>query len=179
MTSVMGKQMNLRDEILKEHSKKQTMKIVKYIGTDQKRFDELLRLFLADEYRVTQRAAWALSYCAIEHPELIQKHLKKIILNLEKPVHVAVKRNTLRFIQFVQIPRTLQGRAAEICFRFLNDLKEPIAIRVFAMSVLANICQVHPELSNELRLSIEAQLPYGSAGVHSRAKKVLKSLKAK
>ncbi len=37
--------MNLRSEILKEHSKKQTDKIVRYIGTDQKKFDELVELF--------------------------------------------------------------------------------------------------------------------------------------
>ena len=61
--------MNLRDEILKEHSKPQCNKIVQWVGDSQKRFDGLFNLFLNDEYRVTQRAAWPLSYCVIAHPE--------------------------------------------------------------------------------------------------------------
>ena len=38
--------MNLKEEILKEHSKKQCDAIVKYIGNDKKRFAELMKLFL-------------------------------------------------------------------------------------------------------------------------------------
>ncbi|MEJ7671786.1 MAG: hypothetical protein WKF59_03550 [Chitinophagaceae bacterium] len=49
--------MNLRDEILKEHSKAQCNKIVQWVGDSQKRFEELFHLFLTDEYRVVQRAA--------------------------------------------------------------------------------------------------------------------------
>jgi hypothetical protein len=49
--------MNLRQEILREHSKKQADKIVKWVGASQDRFDELVRLFLNSEYRVVQRAA--------------------------------------------------------------------------------------------------------------------------
>ena len=167
--------MNLRETILKEHSKKQTTKIVRWISGDQEKFDELVELFLKSEYRVTQRAAWPLSNCVIDHPELVKKHLKKLLLNLKKPgLHNAVTRNTLRLLQDIEIPVSLQGMAAEICFDLFNDQKQPIAIHVFSMSVLGNICNNHPELSNELRLSIEARLPYGSAGFLSRAKKVLK-----
>jgi hypothetical protein len=36
--------MNLREEIVKEHSKAQKDKIVKWIGHDQKRFDQLFGL---------------------------------------------------------------------------------------------------------------------------------------
>ena len=169
--------MNLRDEILREHSKKQTEKIIRWVGTDRKKFDRLVALFLKGEYRVTQRAGWPLSYIAIAHPHLITKHLRKLVLNLEQPgLHNAVIRNTLRLLQFVKIPGRLQGLAAETCFRFLNDKKQPVAIHVFSMSVLGNLCREHPELRNELKLSIEAQLPYGTAGFRARARMVLKQI---
>ena len=61
--------MKLREEILKEHSKAQCTKIVKWVGSNQQRFDELFDLFLNDEYRVVQRAAWPVSYPEIK-PEL-------------------------------------------------------------------------------------------------------------
>jgi len=77
--------MNLREEILQEHSKAQCNKIVNWIGDSQKRFDELFGLFLNDEYRVTQRAAWPLSYSVAAHPEFIKKNFSKLINNLKKP----------------------------------------------------------------------------------------------
>ena len=55
--------MDLKTEIIKEHSKAQTLKIVHHIGSDQKRFDELVKLILENEKIVTQRAAWVMSNC--------------------------------------------------------------------------------------------------------------------
>ena len=63
--------MKLREEILKEHSKRQCEKIVAWVGNDKKRFAELINLMLHDEYRVAQRAAWPVSFCVQEYPSLI------------------------------------------------------------------------------------------------------------
>lgn len=169
--------MNLREEILKEHSKRQTDKIIRYVGTDAKKFDELVTLFLRGEYRVTQRAGWPLSYISIAHPQLIKKHLKKLLVNLEKPgLHDAVVRNTFRLLQFVEIPESLQGMAADTCFRFFNDRKQPVAVRCFSMTVLGNLCRKYPEMKQELKISIQDNLPYATTGFISRAKRTLKEI---
>lgn len=78
--------MKLREEILKEHSKVQCNKIVQWVGADQKRFDELFGLFLHDEYRVVQRAAWPVSNCVMAHSVFISKHWEKLISNLKKQI---------------------------------------------------------------------------------------------
>ncbi len=168
--------MTLREEILKEHSKPHAIYLCNKIGPNQEAFDELLELFLGDDYRITQRAAWVVSHCAEAHPWLIEKHLKSIIENLQKPVHVAVKRNTLRILQFIDIPEDLMGITADICFQYLNSGKEPVAVKVFAMTNLYNIVKVYPELGEELKISIEEQMPFSSAGFQSRGKKILKAL---
>jgi len=109
--------MKLRDTILKEHSKANCTRIVKWIGGNQKRFDELFDLFLNDEYRVVQRAAWPLSYCIIAHPEFIQKKFGQLLKNLKKPgLHDAVKRNTVRLLQDISIPKRYQGEIMNLCF---------------------------------------------------------------
>src|SRR5687767_4945088 len=103
--------MDLVQAILKEHSKAQTNRIVKYVGADKKKFAELMKLFLKGEYRVTQRAGWPLSYCVEKHPELIQPYFKQILDHLHKPgVHEAVARNIVRILQYVEIPRRYHGR---------------------------------------------------------------------
>ena len=170
--------MNLLNEVLREHSRPQMLKIVQYVGTDPEKFEELVHLFLTGPYRVTQRAAWPLSNCVELHPELVKPHLNKLITFLGKSgEHDSVKRNTLRFLQFISIPKSLQGKTADLCFQFLCNTKEPVAIRVFAMTVLANLAKENPELKNEIIPIIEDQMPYGSAGFVSRGKKLLKQLK--
>ncbi|MBL0182828.1 MAG: hypothetical protein IPP96_11265 [Chitinophagaceae bacterium] len=169
--------MKLRQEILKEHSKAQCSKIVKWVGSSQERFDQLFGLFLNDEYRVVQRAAWPVSYCVIAHPIFINKHWKQFINNLKKTnLHDAVKRNSVRLMQYIEIPKKHHGEIMDICFKYLESPTEPLAVKVFSMSVLANLAKVYPEIKAELKLIIEDQLPDQTAGFKSRAKKVLKEL---
>jgi hypothetical protein len=169
----------LREEILKEHSKGQCNRIVKWVGGNQQRFDELFRLFLEDEYRVVQRAAWPVSYCVMAHPALIEKHWKKLIANLKKPnLHHAVKRNSVRLMQDITIPKKYHGDVMDICFRYVQSAEEPIAVKVFSLTVLANLAKEYPEIKGELKLVIEDQLPYQSAGFKSRGKKILKEFQS-
>ncbi|WP_152266792.1 hypothetical protein [Agriterribacter humi] len=172
--------MKLRDAILKEHSKDQCSKIVTYISNHQQRFDELARLFLHDEYCVAQRAAWPLSYCVAAHPHLVKKHLKKIILNLKKPgIHNAVKRNTMRLLQDIDIPQRIQGDVLDICFTYVADPKEAVAVKAFSLAILSRFTQQYPEIIPEIKLLIDDQLPHQTAAFASRAKKLLKEMKEK
>jgi len=170
--------MNLVDLILKEHSKAQKDKIVRYVSNDAKRFDELMALFFKGPYRVTQRASWPLSSIVENHPSLIKTHLKKILQNVMKPgQHDAVKRNTVRLLQYIKVPKSLQGLATDVCFQLLANRKEPVAIRAFTITVLTTLAQQEPDLKNELIPLIEEQLPYSSPAFVSRAKRALKELK--
>lgn len=96
--------MNIREALLAEHSKKRTLKIVRYVGSDAGRFAELMSVFFAGPYRATQRAAWPVGYCIEEHPELAGPYFGRLISLLESPDrHDAVRRNVARLRQFVEI----------------------------------------------------------------------------
>ena len=169
---------DLKKTLEKDVTKADCLKIVRYIGNDAGKFRELVSVFLAGPYRVTQRAAWPLSYCVREHPALVRPHLSKILTHLKKPgIHDAVKRNTMRLLQFIDVPVATQGRVADICLGYLLDTKEPIAIRVFSMTVLANIARTQLDIKNELIPIIEDEMPFASAAFRSRGQKILKQLK--
>ena len=85
-----------------------------------------------------------------------------------------MKRNVVRILQFVDIPRGLQGIVANQCFEFLSSIDEPIAVRTFSMTVLAKIAKDEPDLKKELELIVRQMLPYGTPAFRARAKKVLK-----
>lgn len=167
--------MNIREALLDEHSRKQCDCIVEYVGVDQKKFDELVSIFLNDEYRLVQRAAWPLSYCVTAHPNLIKKHLKRIIQNLKKPgIHNAVKRNTVRLLEVVVIPKPLHGEVMDTCFQYIADPKEMVAVKAFSLTVLGNLAKQYPAIIPELKLIIDDQWQHETAAFKSRAKKLLK-----
>lgn len=170
--------MDLKAAILKEHSKPQALLIRDYIGDNQALFDELMTHFFSNEYRVTQRAAWVMSHCVDKYPFLINPHLEKMVHNLkEEKIHVAVKRNTVRILQEIEIPEALMGPLVDYCFKFLLDPKEAVAVRVFSMQILYNVCKKEPELADELRIVIEEFMPHGTVGFKSRGKKIMKGLR--
>ncbi len=167
--------MKLRETILKEHSKANCTRIVNWIGQEQKRFDQLFNLFLNDEYRVVQRAAWPLSYIVIAHPRLIQKHFSKLIKNLHKPnIHDSVKRNTLRLLQEISIPKRFHGEVMSTCFDYIMSPTEKAAIKAFSLTILHNLSKQYPDIKQELKTVIEDRWDFETAAFHSRAKKILK-----
>jgi len=165
---------NIHDALLEVHSKAQATKIANYVGDDPERFAELMKHLVGPVYRLSQRAAWPVSYCIQRHPELVQPYFILLIKQLERDdVHVAVKRNVARLFQFVDIPKRYHGRVFDACYNLLADPVEPVAVRVFSMTVAAKIAENEPELMDELRL-VAAKYPQAAtAGFHSRARRVL------
>jgi hypothetical protein len=132
---------------------------------------------LQDEYRVTQRAGWPLSCAARIHPALISKHFNKLIKNLhKKDLHPAVKRNTLRILESVDIPKRYHGAIMSLCFDYIQSNDEPIAVKAFSLTVLENMLPWYPDIKNELKLIIEERWNHETAAFHSRARKILKKL---
>jgi hypothetical protein len=167
--------MTLRDMILTKYSKSQTNKVVKWVGNSQQRFDELFNLFLKDEHRVTQRAAWPLSYAVRSHPELINKHLGKLIRNLRKEgLHDAIKRNSVRILEHIEIPKRYHGEVMDICFSYIQSPTEAVAIKAFSLTVLGNLLPLYPEIKNELKLIVEERWEDETAAFRVRARKTLK-----
>jgi hypothetical protein len=172
--------MNLRDEILKEHSKRQALKIAAWIGPDKRRFKQLMELFLEGEYRVTQRSAWIVGCCADRYPFLIAPWLGAMIKRMQDPgVHGAVKRNVVRILQFVEIPKQLLGSVVSLCFDYLASADEAIGVRALSMTVLLNASEKEPELRKELQSSIEQMLPNAGPAIQARARHVLKQIDKK
>lgn len=166
--------MDIRQALQAEHSKRVTTAIVNYIGGDADRFAELMKVFFAGEYRLTQRAAWPMNYCAVHHPQLIQPYLPKLLKLLQRDdQHDAIKRNIARLLQYIEVPKKLRAQVYSLCVELVDNPQEPIATRVFAMTAAARIAKKEPALLSELRLIVAQHLPHATAAFRSRAKTVL------
>lgn len=156
-----------------EHSRRITDKVVEYIEDDPLRFKALMDLFFSDDWLINQRASWPIPFVVKKHPHLIEPYIEALIINLESPCHNAVIRNTIRLFTEIEVPIDLQGKFYEICFRLLKDIKEPVANKIFAMTVMYKIAYPYPELLMELKTVIETQFPYEKPGFKSRGRKTL------
>lgn len=166
--------MDIRAAISAEHSKRQTMAIVEYIGGDPKRFAELMAVFFEGVYRPTQRAAWPMSVCAEKHPELLRPYLPKLVDQLRNgETHNAVRRNILRLLQYVEIPKRLAGKVYSHCLDLIADPNEMIAIHAFAITVASRIANSDPALMSELRLVVSQNIKFASPGVCVRIRRLM------
>lgn len=168
--------MNIANALAQEHSKENTEKIAQYAVSSDESLAELMSIFLNGEWQEVQKAAWVVGHLA--KTDQLLPYLSAMIHKLhEKNYHNAVKRNIIRTWQFMDIPENKMGEVADLCFSYLNDHSEAIAVKVFSMVVLEKIVKEYPVLKEELRFSIEEQMPFASAGFKSRGRKVLASLK--
>ncbi len=168
--------MHLQSEILKEHSKKQTDKIATWVSQDSDRFKVLMALLLHGDDKIRQRSAWIARQVAARNPCWIEPYLRQLLLCCKEPVHAAVKRNVMGILQHLKLPEELQGLAATVCFDFLLTPGLPVAIKVFAMTVLCNITMDQPDMRHELKVVIEEQMEYEKPAFKSRGVKILKKL---
>jgi hypothetical protein len=148
--------------------------IADYVGSDPGRFAVLMKYMLGSVYRLSQRSAWPVSYCIQRYPELAKPYFNILIQQLERAdAHVAVRRNVARLLQFVDIPKRYHGRVFDACYNLFADPSEPVAVRVFAMTVAAKVARDEPDLLDELRLVATKHPEAATAGFRSRARRVL------
>jgi hypothetical protein len=97
---------------------------------------------------------------------------------LNKPVHDALKRNTVRIFQYIDVKQKLHPKLIDASFRLIQSKKEAIAVRCFSMVILAKMCQKYPELTKELRAAIIPIREDSSAGMKAAIRKIEKILSA-
>jgi len=170
--------MNLREEILREHNKTHALEIAHYACSSTARFKELMDCFLQGEYRLSQRAAWSMSWAAREKPAMIQPYIKDLVAQLQRTdVHPSVIRNAVRILQEVFIPEELHGEVMNACFGFIENPATPVAIKAFSLTTLGNLATHYPDIMPELKLIIEERWEHETAAFKTRAKKVLAKTK--
>lgn len=169
--------MNLREEILKEHSKSQALKIAAWIGENEGRFEELLEIFLHGDFREVQLSASSVGTYYDIHPGIVNKYLPQLVKRLDdNNTHIAVRRNILRILQNAKIPKKFHAKVLNKCFEYLQDPNETIAVRCFSMTTLANMAKLYPEICSEVTGSIEAMMKNSGPGLKARSRMILEQL---
>ena len=167
--------MDIRAELLREHSKVQTLRICEYIGQDVKRYGLLMDLFFSNEHLVSQRAAWVMRIVARRHSFLFAPYIEKATAHLHQPqLHDAVIRNILRLFSEIPLPESVQGELVDICLSNIQHAKQPGAIKAFSITVLQQLCHLYPELAAEVSPLLKERMAYETPAFKVRAIRFLK-----
>lgn len=169
--------MDIEKQLLADNGRRNIDRIIRWIGRDPGRLAEVMKVFLGRDAILVQRSAWIVGIVGEHHPAMLQPWIGKMLKKMQEPgVHDAVRRNVVRALQFMEIPPRQLGTVTTVCFDALASGESPVAVKVFAMTVLARIIDREPELAREFRLVIEQQLPYSTGAFRARARHVLGSL---
>jgi len=167
--------MDIRATINNEHSKRMATSIRDYIGDSPELFAELMDVYLNGNHREVQRSAYALVHVGEQQVPLLTPYINQMLDKLKNPIHVAVKRNTMKILADMKLTLNEEqfGRAVAFAFDYLEDHKEAIAPKAHAMMFLWNACAQEPFFMPELKLLLEENIRYGSVGIKARARKII------
>ncbi len=157
------------------HSTTIRNEIISYVGSSQPRMAALMDFFFHEKWRYGQRAAWPIGHIGSKQPQLIAPYLSKMVHELDNAQHDAVVRNTIRIFADIAIPEELEGPLYDKCMAYVLDLKQPIAVRCFSLTVLKKIAKPYPELQEELLAVVHEYMPHGSAGFKVRCRRIIKA----
>ncbi len=155
--------------------------IVDAVGNNPEYFKTVLDLCFNEGYPIAMRAGRAVALCSEKYPSLIVPYLEQLVKIIKDSKIDGVKRGILKtFCESVDLNKlTNLGELVDICFNWLANPKESIAIRYYSMEILYKTCLIETELKNELIPILENLTFESSAGIVSQAKKLLKLLKKK
>lgn len=171
--------MNLREELLREHSARQTRRLTDYACAQPSALAELLHLFWYGAPREQQLAADVLGWVGERRPKWLMPHLPGLLASAQPgtEAHPAVRRSVARVLQFVPVPEEWQALAFDTCLRLLAAPAEPVAIRTYALSAATRLALPYPELAAEVLAAAELALNHTtSAALRGRAARELPKL---
>ena len=149
---------------------------------------DLIDLTFVVDKDVAFRAAWILENMFLQDPESYLNDLGYLISRIKDVKHESCQRHYAKIIMHVtakkspvriryQLEETDLEPVVEQCFDWLIDPKVKIAVKCFSAEALCNLRQRHPWIREELANQLEFLMRDGSAGIQSRSKRLLQTLR--
>ncbi len=139
---------------------------------------ELVNLCFNEDLLISSRATRVLWHCSDIEVGLVIPFHNRLIENLKnKNIHNGVIRNTLRLFQNYNVPKKKESFMLDVCYGYIKDPNQAIAVRAFAMTIIYNISKPYPDLLLELKTVLQILNHHEEgAGIKSRIKNTIKDI---
>jgi hypothetical protein len=140
--------------------------------------DPIVDVMLSGESPFAQRAARVFAICCEADPMFFKPYRSVIINRLNGLRNEGVLRNVLKIVADFPVYLTKKDKSAliNLCFEYLTGPLFAISIKAHAMQILYNLSREYPGIGPELYAVIDEQMSEASAGIKSRAKKILRKM---
>lgn len=167
--------MNIRQQLLKRHSRDNADLVESYVVQTPDAIVELMACFLSDETKVVQRSSQVVGNLGRHHPIMLKPWWDEMIHACIDPVHIAVRRNVARYFSELELPlpASLEKRIADSFTAWSAQDDVPVAVAVFAMQFVADRHGKFPKQAKEIQAIIESRMDSGSPGFCNRGRKIL------
>jgi hypothetical protein len=170
------------EELLQSDSSRAMVEITAQLVNDDPQLIAFLMEKVLDEMDPeSQRAIRVVDLCSERNPRLMLPHLNKIAEQLSRLKSDSVKRGFVKILSRYSNSGLIKksGLIIDICFKWLVDPIQPVALRVYSITLLYNYSIYEPDLQQELIAIIEGALPQSPTSLKNRSKKILKLLKSR
>jgi hypothetical protein len=168
--------MTLEELLSREQSRANTDQIVEIISQRPELFYDLWRIFSLNKNPVSRRAAWVIDILTETNNLLQSSHLMAMISMLPSFKADGLKRHSLRMLERNNLPEAKMGELVSLCFQYLENPKESVAVKMFSLKILNKLAQNEPDICSEVIDIIEMQMEESTPGFRSIGKKVIKNL---
>ena len=164
-------------ETLFDSSKMLADYVVNKINRDEVLFKSLFEFVLENHPRYSARAAGILYKLDDKYPDLIIPYLDQLVHNLSIP-STSILRAFLRILSrhVGQLNETQFGIVLNTSFNILMEPTSEAAHKAYSMYILFDMYKIEPQIKEELKASIEANLEYCSKGVKGLGRKILRQI---
>lgn len=170
--------MNWEAELLALRFGGSSMDLASCVAQQPEEIHQLIKAAGHSNHMVAWRAAWVLDNYARNHQAEITKYTDQLSELLVATKHNGVRRHLTRILCDTDPALIDDGRVVDLCFEWISNPTTPVAVQANAMSLLAGLCNIYPDLAKELETVINDNYIHGSAGFKSRCRKILKQLNA-
>jgi len=155
--------------------------VVDAVGDNPEYFKMILDICLYEKYPLAMRAGRAVALCNEKNPSFIVPYLDELIDKIAVSEIDGVKRGIMKaFCESVDLRQFNNlGKLVDLCFKWLLNPKEAVAVRYYSMEILYKTCKLEPALINEFIAVLETLVDNPSVGLAGRARKIIRQLQNK
>lgn len=116
---------------------------------DEVLFAKYIKQLAGADKVLSQQAATVLHHVSNEDASFFVTFTPTLVEVLKNPVHDSGPRMIFRVFRKIEIPEKNLGTIIDLCFKYLNNPKTAVAIKVNAMYVIARFFDNYPDLKKE------------------------------
>jgi len=170
----------VRTSILEDRSKANIAFLVKVMAADDSLVESCMDFVDDPDPKLAMRYMWLLGHLAEVRPKLLFGYMSHLFA--KRHMHntiTGLHRSLVKMLTFTGVPEDIQGLVVDQIFEWCLDPEIQVAVKVYGITVLVDLCKIYPELETELKAVIHDQMDKNTYAFTARSKQILKQLEKK